>query len=345
MKRVLTKFLAISGIALLMLASCKKDENKAVATGGKPGALQASATTVVLDKTDLTSTAVTFNWTASDFGYKAAVTNVLQIDVTGDNFATPKEYPMGAKALVQAFTTMDFNALLLKLNLPTGVPSQVQARIKSSINATTTPVYSNVLGLTVTPFSLVSYVYVPGAYQGWHPETADSLESPVSNGVYNGIINFTGADLNFKVNSNRDWNHTNYGLLNGAFSSAGNAGNFLAPADGGILITFDLNNSTIVYTPQWSIIGDATPGGWGSDTNMLYDKVHDTWYITAKLVSDGGQAVKFRFKNDWTINLGGSGGTLTQNGANITVPNTGAAGAMYAITLNANNNTYTLVKQ
>jgi hypothetical protein len=49
--------------------------------------------------------------------------------------------------------------------------------------------------------------------------------------------------------------------------------------------------------------------------------------------------IKFRKNHNWAVNLGGSGGVLTQDGANISV-----VAGNYTITLNAENNTYTLVK-
>jgi hypothetical protein len=348
MKTFITKLLALCSVALLLLPACKKDGTLVTATGGKAGTLSSTVTApLVLDKTKLNdpSPAITFSVTAPNYGFSAAVTNTLQIDAAGDNWVNPTSFTLGAKVLTHGFATADFNALLLKLSLPAYTASQVQVRMMHSISATIAPVYSNVLSLTVTPFNLTTYLWTPGAYQGWTPSTSFQLTSPTSNNIYNGIVNFTGSDLNFKVTSDPDWNHTNYGAGATAGTISSTGGNLLAPADGGILLTVNLATSTIVFTPQWSIIGDATPGGWGSDTNMLYKASNDTWYITAKLVSDGGQAIKFRFKNDWTINLGGSGGTLSQGGANITIPNTTPAGANYAITLDANAKTYTLVKQ
>ena len=170
----------------------------------------------------------------------------------------------------------------MKLSLPAGVASQVQVRVMQSISSNIAPIYSNALTLTVTPFNLTSYLWVPGAYQGWSPGTAPTISSPTSNGDFTGIVNFTGSDLTFKITSEADWNGTNYGD-GGAGTISTSGGNLTAPADGGFLVEVNTNTNKITFTPQWSIIGDATPGGWGSDTNMLYDAVHNTWYITATL--------------------------------------------------------------
>ena len=52
---------------------------------------------------------------------------------------------------------------------------------------------------------------------------------------------------------------------------------------------------------SWGIIGDATAGGWDTDTDMTYDPEADVWKITAELTPG---AVKFRRNDSWTINYG-----------------------------------------
>lgn len=348
MKKTLTKLLAISGIGLLMLSACKKNDALVTANSGKAGTLSASVTTLPLDKTKLNdpSMVISFSFTTANYGYSAAVTNTLQIDVPSDNWATPVSSVLPANKLTAGYSTGDFNALLLKLGLPSDIASTVNVRIVHSISASIAAIYSNVVPVTVTPFNLASYLWVPGAYQGWSPSSAPELTSATSNNIYSGIVNFTGSDLTFKITSESDWNGTNYGAGATAGTISSTGGNLTAPADGGFVVAVNLTTNTITFTPQWSIIGDATPGGWNTDTDMLYNPAgNGTWYVTAKLVSDGTNAIKFRFKNDWGVNLGGSGGTLTSGGANIIIPNTTPAGADYLITLDANANTYTLVKQ
>ncbi|HVS94054.1 MAG TPA: SusE domain-containing protein [Mucilaginibacter sp.] len=346
----LTRCTLIGGITLLMVASCKKDEVKVIANTGKGGTLQASSTTIVLSKTNLADTAVTFNFSNANYGYKAAVTNVLQIDVPGDNFSNPKEYTLSAGSLKQSFTVPDFNTLLLALNLPTGTASQVQARIKSQISPNVAPVYSNVLSFTATPFALIAYLWVPGTYQGvkqWDPPTADSLVSPTGNGVYTGYVHFD-AGGNFKITSNPDWNHTNYGDGGtGKISSSG--GNLTAPGAGLYLVTVDVNAGTITYEAYdhlWSVIGDGALG-WsdGDDVNMTFVPATNAYQVTTALKSSG--AFKFRADHAWGLNLGGTAplAPLVANGGNLSIP----ADGTYVVSLTFGNPllgpTYTLVKQ
>jgi starch-binding outer membrane protein SusE/F len=353
MKTVLTKFLAISSIALLMLASCKKDGAIVTSNGGKPGALSANTTTPVLDKTKLNDPTMIINLSISkaNYGFSAAVTSTLQIDAVGDNWANPITFTLGATVLSQGFNTADFNALLLKLNLVGGVTSQVNVRVVQSVSAQVAPIYSNVLSLTVTPFNLASFEFVPGAYQGWGPGSADSLLSATSNGVFTGVISFKGAtDFSFKVTSDKKGT-TWFGNLGGVVSSSGSAGNFVfinkATVDPAVnimsdQIVIDEVKNTITLTPTlWSIVGDASPGGWPnpsgsqSDTDMKFNNGTQTWTAVVHL---GAGAIKFRLNHDWGVNLGGSGGTLSVNGANIAIATAGT----YTVTLDVAHNTYTV---
>ncbi len=334
MKSIILKSLAFSFIAL-SLWSCKKDETQAVANAGTGGSLKSSASTVVLDKTMLSNTVITFSLTNANFGYQAAVTNVLQMAVKGTNFANAKEAILTANATTKTYNGLDFNNLLLSLNLPTTSNSDVEIRIKSSISTTMAPVFSNVVSLSAKPFPLTAWIYVPGNYQGWNPATADSLVSVTGNGVYTGVIAFDGG--NFKITPAKKWDIA-YGVA-GAGKISTSGGDISSLSAGAKQLDVDLNNLTYTITPLvWGIIGNAIPGSnWAVDTDMKY--INDgkgTWKVTVALTAG---EFKFRKNHDWGTNYGGNAsGALT--GDNIAVSTAGN----YTITLDIPNNKYTLVK-
>lgn len=82
------------------------------------------------------------------------------------------------------------------------------------------------------------------------------------------------------------------------------------------------NKTTGVYSFDYvviSLIGSATPGGWGADTNMTTTDGEN--YMISGLVLVLGDA-KFRQGNDWSTNWGATsfpGGTASPSGANIAV--------------------------
>ncbi len=331
MKKVLTKFLVLGGIGALMLTACKKDGALVTSNGGKAGALTASTTTPVLNKAALNDTTkvITFSFAKPNFGYSAAVTNTLQIDAAGDNWAKPMSATLSTNVYSQGYSTNDFNALLLKLNLPAGVASQVNVRIQSSLSNNVAPIYSNVLSLTVTPFNLAAWIYITGAFSGWaNPGPAeDSLLSATGNGVYTGIINFNaiGAGNNqfLLLPVKGSWTNKYATTDNTTVSSTityNAANNFNAPtANGQYIVTANLNANTISFAPAdyYSIIGSAGLG-WnpGDDIPMKY--INDgtgTWLATNVPLIVG--EYKFRQDDAWNNSWGPSAtaGTIVSTGA------------------------------
>ncbi len=70
--------------------------------------------------------------------------------------------------------------------------------------------------------------------------------------------------------------------------------------------------------PNWGIIGDATPTGWGSDTNMDYSLSTHLYSVTIHMITGG---YKFRLDDGWGVNFGDDGNDLSldSNGANIPI--------------------------
>jgi hypothetical protein len=344
MKKIFTTLLAFGGLALLMLTSCKKDEVKTVANVGKVGALTSTTTTPVLTKPNAANDAITFNWAATPVtGYNVPVTYTLQLDVKGDNFKTPRE--VSTNLLTKTIKVSDLNDMLTNLKVSFTSLTDIEVRIKSSAAANLAATYSNTIVLSTKPYQQVGYLYVPGAYQSpdaskqWTPGTADSLKSPNNDGIYDGVIPFAAGRLDFKITPTKKDFSGNLGD-GGAGKLSPTGGNLSAPSAGLYAIHVDLNTNTITFRQIfWSIIGDATPGGWGTDTDMTFDADKNTWTVTAVLIA--GKEMKFRYDHAWDSNLGGTTGALTQNGPNIAI----TTGGTFKIVLNLNNNTYTSTKQ
>ncbi len=91
-------------------------------------------------------------------------------------------------------------------------------------------------------------------------------------------------------------------------------------------------NAGLGAESTWGVIGEATPTGWGSDTNLKQDGSVLTIYMT---LTDG--KIKFRNNDGWSENYGGQNGTLVSGGADIAV----TAGT-YKITIDITNKTYSI---
>lgn len=330
MKNWISK-LTIIALAPVVFIACKKDETRAIVTVGAPATLSASATTLVLDSSaaNRNNTAVTFTWTPADFGYQAGVKYTLQIAKTGANFANPREFNLDG-GLQQKFTHAEFNTVAILAGLAPGSNGTLEARVRSTISAKIDTTYSNKITLTVKPYLvIINYpsLWVPGAYQGWNPGAAPKISSQNANGQYEGYVNITGTDFNFKFTSDPDWNHTNYGFatgttsgnsVTGTLSTSGSAGNLYVPSAGYYRMKANIPALTWnVIKTTWSMIGDFN--GWSADAAMTYNPTTQVWTGTINPTSAGG--FKFRANADWGINFGdnGANGSLEYDGANIAI--------------------------
>jgi hypothetical protein len=340
------QILKIAGLFLMVIAiaSCEKTEELAVAnlSSATSGSFASSVSTVKLSKATKDNEAVKFTFSKADFGFQAAVKYTLQMDVKGNNFAKAREITLDPSNLTKSFTGLELNDVALALGLKPDVASVLQVRSKSEVGPSVAPLYSTPVEINVTPFALVAFVYVPGDYQGWNPSTADSLMSVLGDGKYEGIINFASKSnsLEFKVTPKKEWTVA-YGD-NGSGKVSTSAGNNLkASALYPHRISLNLNENTIAMERfSYGVIGDATPGGWGDDTNMNYDNGKREWSVTLNLVGD--KELKFRLNDDWGTNYGdtGSDGTLDKDGGNIKIGSSGT----YKIVLSFVTNTYKITK-
>jgi len=197
------------------------------------------------------------------------------------------------------------------------------------------------------------HIAVPGNHQGWDPGSAPLLAASVLGQTdYEGFVWLDG-DFKFIAPDGSgayNWGNIDWGD-DGSFTdtlvedgetncNVASAGYYLVKAD-----TESLTYSTELT--NWGVIGNATPTGWDSDTDMIYDSATGTWSVTLDLVQQSApdNGFKFRANDDWALNLGDNDadGNLQFGGTNMSVPEDGN----YTITLDLSNPrayTYTLVK-
>lgn len=169
-------------------------------------------------------------------------------------------------------------------------------------------------------------LYMAGDANGWTQN--EMLTS-------NDGVNYTGFmylnNNGFKFCTEKSWDGTNYGA---GFSTAGDAANMTLP-DGyeagyyKVDLNLDAKTMTLTAITTIGIIGDATAGGWDSDTDMTYNTTDHTWVINDVTLKAG--ELKFRANDAWDINWGGTEDNLTQGGANIKIADDGT----YDIVLHA----------
>jgi starch-binding outer membrane protein SusE/F len=334
-------------VFVAMVWSCKKDETQAILKDGTAPALVVDKANIVLDEKSAAAEAAVFSWSASDFGFQAAVTYKLQLGKKGNDFKKVAEVNLGP-SLKKAYKTSDFNQAILNLGLTPGASSELEARVQAVLSSSVKPVLSNVISFSATPYlQYLDYtsLWVPGNYQGWDPATAPKISSQNEADVYEGYMYMKEAINEFKLTPKPVWGK-DYGSDKADPKKLvdKDSDNLKATGAGFYRVSADLNTLTwAVKATEWGIIGEATPDGWNSDQNMTLDKATGLWKITLAL-----KAGKFKFRaNDaWDINFGddGADAILDAGGADIVLATAGT----YEVTLKlatAGNYTYILTKK
>lgn len=365
MKRNIS-YIISSLIALAYFTGCHKDaEVTVLGDVNFPGNLQSSVSTLVMNADNDSVKVIEFNWESASYGIEAPVTYSLEFTTTHDTagssaWSDAVEIFAGDDILKKELMGYDINELAVNgLGLEPGIESQIAVRIKAYVDR---PAYSNVLLVAVNPFVPPTPVeefpslWVPGDYQGWDPSKAPTIVSVPDDGLYEGYVYIPeGGTFEFKYTAQPAWEPMAYGdggegvLIEANFPG----GNLSVPTGGYYELSANLNTMTWTATKTtWSIIGDATPGGWTTDTPLEYDVEKQVWTVTVNMITAG--SFKFRANNAWVIDFGvDAEGNLAYadnplypynpNLSNLTVPSDGN----YTITLdlhNAGQYTYKLKK-
>lgn len=331
--------LVIAG--LFVLAGCTKlEEVRMSSTTTRPKlTAPASGTTYKISATNINDTLIRFTWNPANYGFEAAVTYTLQMSLTS-SFTTANTLGTSTTGKF-ALPTSAINTTLLLLGADTSVYTPVNYRIMAVINSKVNTIYSDTGSVSIKAFQIyIKYprLYVPGDYQGWN--AADSttvIWSPTNNSMYEGYLYLSAATSGMKFLKIPTWDidntigDPNSNGISGTLQIGNWGGNNINVSGGpGVFkVNADLPDKTYSWKKTvWTIIGDATAGGWNTDTQMTYSTTTKLWTVTTNLTAGG---LKFRANADWGINLGDNNGDkkLEYGGSNITIP----AAGNYSITL------------
>lgn len=310
MKTIINTLFTIS-ILLFTLASCEDDAQLTTLEAVSfPAPIEATTNNIILSTDNNFESVVTVSWPEVQFPIQASVTYTLAIDVTSDTFgengwSKAKRISVGEDVLSTSLLGSDLNKYAADLGMLPDVEGELMFRVEAYMDRY---VYSEPIAIKVTPYVeeiAFGELYMPGSYNGWDPSTASKL-SAIATGVYQGYLTVTTPQgLGFKITPEQNWDAF-YGLnTNGNFALGGD-GDLNFPSFGSYQITVNLNTLSYTIVPySWGVIGPSTPGGWDTDTDIIYNYTSGKWEYTGLLAAG---ALKFRLNNVWTINYGTEAG-------------------------------------
>ena len=327
-------YLFLAG-ALLAMASCENDMEKLTYHSGEAQAAvldTPAQTSLVLEARNEGNVALDLTWSKPDFGYEAIVTNNVELDLASNNFSNPRTIASGSSTTLEhTITVGDLNSNIINLLADNGIEEdfsarEYQLRIASSISIDADTLYSNVITLIITPYSMdIQYpeMFLIGDYCGWSGENAQTqnLFNFSEDGVnFEGMIDFGSAAANgFKITDvapNADWSNCafNCGLDGSAPAPGAEAASITLLNNGGSgnitcyshrFYHFSFNNSTLVLTMNRSfdalyLVGSAENLTWDTskpENQMNFDPETQRFYIdftfTSDSPADGSGGIKF----------------------------------------------------
>ena len=312
-------FAVILGVTL---ASCERNDTLAVADlKTSPEIISSlSSTSYVINETNLANTFETIIFKKADYGVALQTDNQLELAVAGTSFAKPINLGIATSENFVKLTYTELNNALINLGLTPNTPVDVEVRVKSNIKTdgiVENYVYSKPISFTVTPFKanpddLFKKINVPGAYAGaagyanWSPANSPDLYSPKNDDVYKGFIYIKSSsnpdDYQFKFTIKQDWANDkgDDNTFTGKLLQDGEV-NCKVTTGGAYYVKVDwAANTYSTNLANFGMIGDATPTGWNSDTDFVYNPTTKTYVINSIALSNSG-VFKFRANDAWDM--------------------------------------------
>ena len=305
--------------SLVLLVGCEKDEEKATMNANARVESNISASTLVLDKTQSNTTALTVSWETKDLGVQLAPVYTVEFE----NIATGKINPLSAERSPFTLTVKELNEYLVGLGLKTGVATDVRVLVRAALSDQRSLVATKTL--KVTPYfdeiKASEWGVVGSATpNGWNGPDIKMWNSTDGNLV--AYATLSAGEIKFRKNN--DWG-VNLGGSNGTLSSGGSN---IAVTAGTYKITINVSKNTYtIETYSWGIIGSGARG-WGDndDVAMTYEGSTNSW-VVKNIALDG--EIKFRLNHSWGTNFGADStdnpaaaleGDIKSGGNNIKVP-------------------------
>lgn len=286
------KNIILAIFSLLLCTACEKDGDKIYLSSVEGGDLITSDSEVVLAMENSSKVVLSLAWTnsalkVSDASMSApdVLTTTVQVSATEDfagNIVESVE-----TSLSKAYMGADLNTIAKNLGAEPDVPMTLYFRLKASVANNMQPVYSNVVWVTVTSYTIdMSIGFVLDANKG---DTEMALYSKDSNGDYVGFMGVS-AWYNYFLREGDGTVWGNDGDTGTPFqiSSSDTKWNFWFPGHSGCYYV-DVNTNkkvwSALYIPTLTVSGDV-------EGEMTFDRSKSKWMLTFSAAKAGNITLK-----------------------------------------------------
>ncbi|WP_028297253.1 SusF/SusE family outer membrane protein [Olivibacter sitiensis] len=284
------------GVLFAALGGCAKSDFIVLQKADQPLAIQADTNTVTLYQKLKRANALRLDWTTgSNQGTGSAISYILQIDKSGNEFKQARDFSLGKQVYSKVFTIEELNNLLIyELNLPTEQESEIEARVVASFTSDKLAAeISTPVSVKVTPYKKVAEtVFILGS--ATPAGNALHLATPLNrNAQDETVFSYRGRlePGNYYFATTQDAQTATYfykgseeDRIVARETSGGNAFTIQEAATYSItldLVTLDITTLKIdepAHTQLW-VFGSATPKGWVIDDPDEMERDEEDPYI------------------------------------------------------------------
>lgn len=305
MKRINISILTL--LALLFMAACDTDRDS--------NPTLVDATEFVLNEPAFAETlydlehSTTLELTCSqpNYGFPVAMKYLVQVSLTGEfNEAVGEDVPATYKTLNTTFTNARMNVDALQVavaivelsglekeedfNEQYADPTSIHIRVLASVENGMKPILSNVITLkkvqayyALAPMDMPEEMYIIGSIVDWDEKKGiDMVPVHSAPGKFWRLV-YMPADAEFKLNSAKAWNGSEFGfegttLPNADYAGLSNNNGNIKVANAGwylMVVTTEVVSREYMYTvellePVVYLCGDAAGGTWGAGADNKF---------------------------------------------------------------------------
>jgi starch-binding outer membrane protein SusE/F len=375
--RILLKTILFTAGLGFLISSCDKIDTVAQHPKGTTPDLGVNSTTLAPAVADSNKPVLVLNWSDPKYATDSShVKFIIEIDSAGRNFSKATTRTV-TKTLSSSFTGRELNAILLNYGYTVGKAVKLDVRVKSSFTNNNELYNSNVVTLSVTPYSDPSQLTTEKTSVTGTASTSTAHSNTFTwstafvgyTGTINYFIQYDSAGKNFvapqeisagtaltKDMSQDDMNTT--ALTSGvAIGTSGKVEYRIkaVTAGGAVAYSNPVNVTVATFSPvpaNLYIVGDATLGGWANPVpvpSQQFTKVDAYSFSLTTWLNAGKSYLLLPLNGDWGHKYGGTTdgvstpGTLLKDGAvpGSNTPSPSTSG-VYKIVVNFQTNTYTV---
>ena len=286
------KLFSLLLISFVIMTACEKDGEKIFLSELGENELVATSDKVVLSQENANEQVLSLSWSAQaltvsnpDMKAPDIISTIMQVSTQQDFTSNVTE--TAESNLSKSYTGAELNTVAKNLGLAPDTAAPLYFRLKSSTGNNMEPVYSNVLTVTVTPYSIdMSVGFILDSKQA---DTGFTLYSPASDGVYTGFMGATSwYNFFMKEGDGTVWGNDDVTGTPFALSSASSCWNFWFPGQSGCYyVTVDTKKKewSSLFLPNLTVSGDISG-------TMTFDRPNVKWNYTFTATSTNPVKIK-----------------------------------------------------